>query len=864
MNNKKNKQFLNWIQIFGAREHNLKNVDVAIPKNSLTVITGPSGSGKSSLALDILYTEGKRRYMESLSSYARQFLGIVKKPDFDRIEGLCPSIAIEQKTVGSNPRSTVGTITEIYDYLRILYARIGIVHCPQCHTPVQAESAETITTLVLHHFADQVITIAAPVAQQKKGEFVQELTQLFEKGFYRFVIDDQTHKFKNIDDIKALKLQKTYKHTIDLLIDAVEVTPAEQARIQEAVETAFTFAKGVCKIIAGEHTAIYSSSRMCVHCATSIPELEPRMFSFNSPIGACPQCQGLGIIQQWPWKEDDPDAWKAKYPDFFGPKYAKEHTCHTCNGKRLNKEALAVTIGKTNVFDLCELSIKQLIDFFEQLDLDEKTREIGQGLINEIENRLIFLRDVGLNYLTLNRPARTLSGGEGQRIRLATQIGSSLSGVLYVLDEPSIGLHQRDNDRLIVTLKKLRDQGNTVVVVEHDLDTMEHADYLIDMGPGAGVLGGQVTAFGTPQELAENPHSLTGSYLSGQRFIPVPEKVRKPKGFLVIHNARSHNLRDITVRFPLGVMCAVSGVSGSGKSSLVMQELVPLLQRELGGFSRKKSRGQVVENIEGAQSIESVVVIDQTPIGRTPRSNPATYLGVFDDIRRLFASLPESNVRGYTVGRFSFNVADGRCFECKGEGTITVEMHFLPEVTVICKSCKGKRYNAQTLDIKYKGKSIADVLEMTAFEATAFFAAHTTIAKRLNLLCEVGLDYLKLGQPSTTLSGGEAQRIKLVDELAKRGHNTLYILDEPTTGLHTNDIEKLLKVLNRLIDKGNSMIVIEHNLDVLKTADYIIDMGPEGGDQGGSVVAAGTPQEVARVAASFTGHYLKKLLKKNK
>ncbi len=855
-----------WIKVFGAREHNLKNIDVAIPKETLTVITGPSGSGKSSLALDILFTEGKRRYMESLSSYARQFLGIAKKPDVDHIEGLCPSIAIEQRTVGSNPRSTVGTITEIYDYLRVLYARIGVVHCPNCKLPIRAESPENITSMILTSFENNVITIAAPIAHEKKGEFVNDLIKLFQTGFYRFKIDGQKYKFTSEAEIQALKLQKTYKHSIDILIDSLEATgdADDRARLSEAVERAFQYGKGTCKVIVGDKEYRYSSERMCMECSISVPELEPRLFSFNSPIGACAQCQGLGIIQEWPWSENDPDAWKAKYPDFFGPKYAKEHTCSSCLGKRLNKYAIGVTVGGTDIHAVCEMSIKQQLEFFKQLKLDEKSHEIAQGLIKEIINRLNFLYNVGLSYLTLNRKARTLSGGEGQRIRLATQIGSALSGVLYILDEPSIGLHQRDNDRLINTLKALRDQGNTVVVVEHDTDTMEQADYIIDMGPAAGVLGGRITAVGTPQELEKNPNSLTGSYLSGKRFIAVPKQYRTPKGFMVLEDAHKNNLRNVTVKFPLGVFCGISGVSGSGKSTLIMQELVPALQRDLGGFSRKARGGDRDGDLKGAESIQNLVVIDQSPIGRTPRSNPATYLGVFDDIRKLFASLPESKARAYTVGRYSFNVQEGRCFECKGDGTVTVEMHFLPEVTIVCKSCKGKRYNKETLQILYKGKNIADVLEMTAYEAKEFFAAHSTIAKRLALLCEVGLDYLKLGQSSSTLSGGEAQRIKLVDELAKRGNNTLYILDEPTTGLHSNDIEKLLAVLNRLVDKGNSMIVIEHNLDVLKTVDYLIDMGPEGGDEGGMVVATGTPKEVAQVKQSYTGHYLQLLFNKKK
>ncbi|MCX5922082.1 MAG: excinuclease ABC subunit UvrA [Candidatus Dependentiae bacterium] len=845
------------IKVFGAKEHNLKNIDVVIPKNTLTVITGPSGSGKSSLALDILYTEGKRRYMESLSSYARQFLGVAKKPDVERIEGLCPSIAIEQKTVGSNPRSTVGTITEIYDYLRVLYARIGIVHCPTCQTVIKAESPENITAMILKNFQGSIITLAAPIAIEKKGEFIHELEGLFNKGFYRFRVDGVAHKFQSIDDIKKLKLQKTYKHSIDLMLDVVEVTAQERSRLQEAIEKAFSLASGLAKVIVGDKEFLYSSHKMCLRCAQSIPELEPRFFSFNSPIGACKECHGLGKIHEWPWAEGDPQAWKADYPDFFGNKYATEHTCSTCHGKRLNAFALAVTIGGKNIYDLSDLAIKNLLIFFKQLTLDETSLEIAKSLIQEIVNRITFLNDVGLNYLSLNRSARTLSGGEGQRIRLATQIGSALSGVLYILDEPSIGLHQRDNDRLINTLRTLRDLGNTVVV-EHDHDTMNASDYIIDMGPAAGVLGGQVTAVGTPKELAANKNSLTGAYLSGRRFIALPKTLREPSGHITLRHARKNNLKDLTVQFPLGVLCGISGVSGSGKSTLIMQELVPALERELQGSRRMDaSEG---DDMQGAENLESMVVIDQAPIGRTPRSNPATYLGIFDDIRKLFASLPESNARGYTVGRFSFNVAQGRCFECSGDGVIKVTMHFLPEVTMICKSCKGKRYNAETLSILYKGKHVADILEMTAYEALEFFKAHTQIAKRLSLLCDVGLDYLKLGQASTTLSGGEAQRIKLVDELAKRGNKTLYILDEPTTGLHTSDIERLLMVLNRLVDKGNSMIIIEHNIDVLKTVDHLIDLGPEGGDEGGIIVAQGTPTQVAQCKQSHTGHYLKSVL----
>lgn len=852
-----------WITIFGAREHNLKNIDVSIPKNKLVVITGPSGSGKSSLALDVLFTEGKRRYLDSLSSYARQFLGAAKKPDVDRIDGLCPSIAIEQKTVGSNPRSTVGTITEIYDYFRILFARIGKVYCPHCDLEIRAESAEAICQMMHKDFNLKTISILAPIIHEQKGEFINDLLRLFENGYYRIKIDGERYKFRSIDEIKSLNLKKTHKHTIDVIIDALEVSADERARLQEAVEAAFKLAKGSCKIVVGEREYVYSSQRMCIACSVSIPELEPRCFSFNSPIGACNGCEGLGTINEWPWKAGDSDSWKADYPEFFGDKYATVKTCVDCKGKRLNKYALAVRVGGKDITELGDLSIKKLLEFFEVLTLNATELEIAKTLIHEIKSRLTFINDVGLSYLTLNRTARTLSGGEGQRIRLASQIGSALSGVLYILDEPSIGLHQRDNDRLIETLKTLRDQDNTVVVVEHDMDTIAQADYVIDMGPAAGVLGGNVTAFGAPDSLSQNKNSLTGAYLSGKRGIMQPKTLRKSQGFMVLDHISKNNLKEVTLRMPLGVLCGVSGVSGSGKSTLIMDQLVSAIKQEFsGGFKRtyKKTTAQSTD-LQGADAVQSLVVIDQTPIGRTPRSNPATYLGIFDEMRKLFASLPESNARGYAVGRFSFNVAAGRCFECSGDGVIKVEMHFLPEVIMTCKACNGTRYNKETLSILYKGKSIADVLDMTVYEALTFFEHHKTIAKRLQLLCDVGLDYIKLGQPSTTLSGGEAQRIKLVDELAKREQHTLYILDEPTTGLHNSDIEKLLVVLNRLVDKNNSMIIIEHNLDVLKTVDHLIDLGPEGGDGGGQIIAQGTPAEVAECAQSHTGRYLKAIMK---
>jgi len=836
------------IQIVGAREHNLKNITVTIPKDSLVVITGPSGSGKSSLALDILFVEGKRRYMESLSSYARQFLGIAKKPDFDRIDGLCPSIAIEQKTVGHNPRSTVGTITEVYDYLRILFARIGVPHCSLCFSEIKAYSSSQIAQYVVEAYGQQTVTIVAPIAHEKKGEFKAELADFLAKGFYRFIIDGQSHKITHVKQIEELGLKKSYKHTIDVLLDSITVEQDSDclARIQEAVQKSFDFTDGLCKISVNGTSKLYSSKRMCLSCQVGFPELEPRFFSFNSPIGACFSCDGLGV--EYVQEED-------MYAMHFGRELK---LCRQCQGKRLHKQALSVTVGGKNIFEIGELSIEDAYLFLKDLKLNDFDGEIAQGILKETCERLRFLINVGLAYLSMNRTARTLSGGEGQRIRLAKQVGCALSGVLYILDEPSIGLHQRDNDRLIETLHSLKNLGNTVVVVEHDSDTIMIADHVIDMGPGAGIHGGMVTATGTPQQLMQNPNSLTGKYLSGKLSIAIPEQRRTTSKFLTLRNAKKNNLKDITVTFPLQIMCAVSGVSGSGKSSLIFEELVPTLQKELDSFLKWKLFDS--KRIDGLQHIENMVQIDQAPIGRTSRSNPATYIGIFNGIRDIFAAVPDSKVRGYDVGQFSFNVAKGRCYKCSGDGTITVSMHFLPDVVMTCKVCHGKRYSAETLQILYKGKNIADVLDMTALEALEFFRAHSSLAKRLQLMCDVGLEYIKLGQSATTLSGGEAQRIKLVNELAKRGQNTLYILDEPTTGLHTHDIVKLLAVLNRLIDKGNSVIVIEHNLDVLKVADFVIDLGPEGGQAGGMIVAQGTPEDVAKVAASHTGHYLKKYL----
>jgi len=842
------------ILVIGAREHNLKSVTVSIPKDKLTVITGPSGSGKSSLALDTVYAEGRRRYVESLSSYARQFLGVSKRPDVDRIDGLCPAIAIDQKSVGFNPRSTVGTITEIYDYLRVLFARIGIPHCPNCHEEIKEQSPQDICTMLLASCSKKTIYIAAPLAIEKKGEFKTDLMSAFDQTLYRFLIDGKMVKFKSLEEIANFHIAKTTKHTIYVLLDHLEVNQAEAQRVQEGIEKAFAITGGLCSIIEGEEggtTYTYSSLRVCLKCARSCPELEPRLFSFNSPVGACPRCHGLGVEYNWKLHEEMHSFSRADI-------LQEEHIeCSVCNGSRLRPEALAVTVGKKNIHEVATLSVDKAIQFCKTLSLSEEQAQIASSLLHEIRNRLQFLDNVGLNYLTLSRTARTLSGGENQRIRLATQIGSALSGVIYILDEPSIGLHQRDNDRLIETLKLLRDLGNTVLVVEHDMDTIRAADYLIDMGPGAGNFGGEVTAFGTPEQVANNKNSLTGEFLSGKRAIKVPKKRRVPIGYLSIKNVTTNNLKHLNVEIPLGVFAAVSGVSGSGKSSLIVQTLAPTLQQYFfHGYHGTKNFDELL----GLEQLSNVVVVDQSPIGRTPRSNPATYLGIFDDIRTLFASLPESQARGYTGGRFSFNVAQGRCFECSGEGQIKVSMHFLEDVCMTCKVCKGTRYNQQTLEIQFKGKNIAEILAMTIHDACEFFANYTTVFKRLQLLKEVGLDYLTLGQPSTTLSGGEAQRIKLVNELAKRGKNTLYILDEPTTGLHSIDVERLLEVLNRLIDRGNSVLVIEHNLDVLKVVDYLIDIGPEGGDAGGFIVAQGTPEEVADCVESFTGNYLKTVL----
>ncbi len=849
------------IIVRGAREHNLRSVNVEIPKNKLVIVTGPSGSGKSSLALDTLYAEGRRRYVESLSSYARQFLGVTKKPDVDKIEGLCPAIAIDQKTVGYNPRSTVGTITEIYDYLRVLYARAGVPHCFKCNREIRAESPQTVARIILESMPGAEVMITAPIAIERKGEFINDLQSYFDTGYYRFIIDGTMHRFTDRTDILELRLAKTHRHTIEICIDRLMLDPSEAVRIQEAIEKAFPLAGGSCRVVPVDQslpTHMFSADRMCVACGIAFPELEPRLFSFNSPLGACKKCNGLGTVFNFNFGGSTDSESDEQPVSYWMMRHSRDVTCSSCEGNRLRPEAMAVFIDGLSIVDMNTMAVSELRERILALNLVGEQATIAEGLVREIASRLTFLADVGLSYLTLGRSARTLSGGEGQRIRLATQIGSALSGVLYVLDEPSIGLHQRDNDRLIETLKKLRDHGNTVLVVEHDMDTIAASDYVIDMGPGAGLLGGEVVAAGTPAEVAANPDSLTGRYMSGVDSIAIPEKRRVSTQYLSLRGVTTNNLKAVNCDIPLGIFVGISGVSGSGKSSLVMQTMAPaLLEYFSAGFCRN-SYG--FDEISGIELIENCVLVDQSPIGRTPRSNPATYLGIFNEIRNLYASMPESKARGYAAGQFSFNVKQGRCEHCSGDGKLIIQMHFLEDVEVECKRCKGLRYSEQTLQIQFNGKNIAEVLALSADQAVEFFADFNAISKRLRLMCDVGLGYLTLGQSSTTLSGGEAQRIKLVNELAKRGRNTLYILDEPTTGLHTNDVAKLLEVLQRLVNQGNSVVVIEHNLDVLKVVDYLIDVGPEGGQAGGNIVAAGTPEEVAAEKSSITGRYLKKVL----
>jgi len=933
------------IKVVGAREHNLKDISVEIPRNKFTVITGLSGSGKSSLAFDTIYAEGQRRYVESLSSYARQFLGLMEKPDVDQITGLSPAISIDQKSTSHNPRSTVATVTEIYDYLRLLFARIGIPHCPICGETVSKRTPEDIVGEVMKMPENTKLMILAPIVKAKKGEFAHIPEKYTRLGFMRARVDRATYTLEEFPE-----LDKNIKHDVDIVIDRVVISEESAGRISQSIEQALNMADGLVQVLDVDNDKIYMFSQKyaCInHPDEIIPELEPRLFSFNTPQGACPVCMGLGnrleidpslvfnpnlTISEGairPFNRVNSEAWYMKklvalaeaykfslrvpvrqlsddiinkllygtgdqkynvelssgkfYETTYEgvipnlerrhketdsefirkdiERFMRERECYVCKGARLKPVVLAVTINSLNIMDICNLDVDNSLDLFKNnLKLNSQEKIIADQIIKEIIARLEFMQRVGLNYLELGRAANTLSGGEAQRIRLATQIGSGLQGVLYVLDEPSIGLHQRDNHHLIDTLKSLRDLGNTVVVVEHDEDTIRHADHLIDIGPGAGVAGGHVVAFGTPEEVSENPTSLTGQYLAGTKKIDIPKRRRKvvKDRFIKVIGASENNLKNIEVAFPLGLMTVVSGVSGSGKSTLVNN----ILARELSSrLHRSHAISGKHDRIEGIELLDKAIVIDQSAIGRTPRSNPATYTGVFTQIRELFASTPESNIRGYKAGRFSFNVKGGRCENCQGDGVKKIEMHFLPDVYVTCEVCKGKRYNREALEIKYKGVTISDVLEMTVAQAAKFFENIPSIANKLNTIVDVGLGYIKLGQPATTFSGGEAQRIKLATELSRRSTGkTLYILDEPTTGLHSDDVKKLLKILQKLVDGGNSMIIIEHNLDVIKTADYIIDMGPEGGVNGGLVVAAGTPEEVAQVKESFTGQYLKKLL----
>ncbi len=932
------------IRVRGAREHNLKNVDVEIPRDQLVVVTGLSGSGKSSLVFDTIYAEGQRRYVESLSSYARQFLGIMDKPDVDSIDGLSPAISIDQKSTSRNPRSTVATVTEIYDYLRLLYARIGVPHCPVCAKAVHRRTPQAIIDEIMKLPEGSKLLILAPIVNQKKGEFAHIPEQYRRLGFARVRVDGVVYALDEFPE-----LQKSFKHDIEVVVDRLVLRQDAVSRVTQSTEQALDIAGGVVQLLDADSDTLHTFSQRyaCIdHPGEDIPELEPRLFSFNAPQGACPVCTGLGSRLEIdpdlvfnpnltiaegairPYNRVNSDAWYMKrlatvaeahgfsvqvpvkqlHPDdlqkvLYGTgsqkyritlnggrhydstyegvipnlerrhketesefmrkdieRFMRERECHACHGARLKPVVLAVTVHDLSIMDICNLGVDDAIDLFNALKLTDDEMVIAKLILKEIMARLGFMSNVGLSYLELSRAANTLSGGEAQRIRLATQIGSGLQGVLYVLDEPSIGLHQRDNDRLIGTLKHLRDLGNSVLVVEHDEDTIRHADYLVDVGPGAGVHGGQIVAHGTPKEVAENPASITGKYLSGKETIPLPRtrrKLQKDRA-VTIRGAKENNLKNLDVVFPLGILTVVTGVSGSGKSTLVND----ILAKEL---SARLHRAQEVpgahENIEGIEHLDKAIVIDQSAIGRTPRSNPATYTGVFTPIRELFAGTPEANIRGYKAGRFSFNVKGGRCENCQGDGVIKIEMHFLPDVYVTCDECNGKRYNREALEIKYKGVTISDVLDMTVEQACEFFANVPSIARKLDTLNEVGLGYIKLGQPATTFSGGEAQRIKLASELSRRSTGkTLYILDEPTTGLHTHDVKKLLEILQKLVEGGNTMIIIEHNLEVIKCADHIVDLGPEGGQGGGTIVAQGTPEEIAKIPASFTGSYLKSLL----
>ncbi|MDO5123658.1 MAG: excinuclease ABC subunit UvrA [Eubacteriales bacterium] len=935
-----------YISVRGAREHNLKNIDVDIPRDKLVVITGLSGSGKSSLAFDTIYAEGQRRYVESLSSYARMFLGQMDKPDVDGIEGLSPAISIDQKTTSKNPRSTVGTVTEIYDYLRLLYARIGVPHCPVCGREIKQQSVDEIVDKVMTFTEGTKLQVMAPIARDKKGEFQKELESARKSGFVRVRVDGLIY-----DLSEEIKPEKNKRHNIEIVVDRLVMKESIRSRLSDSIETASKLSSGLVLISTEEGDTLFSQSYACPDHGSSFDELTPRMFSFNAPYGACPKCTGLGVfmridpdkvipdrsksvaeggIKAGGWAmdgntianmyytglskhygfsldtpiEDLPDeivdillygtkgekiklirqglyAGGEYYAPFEGvinnldrrfhqtsSNWIKEEIegfmsaipCDECGGKRLSKTSLAVTVGGLNIAEFCEMSVSQALDFMDNHTLSEREMLIGEAIVKEIRERLGFLESVGLGYLTLSRSAGTLSGGESQRIRLATQIGSSLMGVLYILDEPSIGLHQRDNEKLLATLRHLRDLGNTVIVVEHDTDTMLSADYIIDIGPGAGVHGGQVIAQGTAGEIMKNENSITGKYLSGELGVKVPETRRKGNGlFLEIKGAKQNNLKNINVKIPLGKFTCVTGVSGSGKSSLVNEILYKTLARDL---NKAKTTPGKHKTITGIENLDKIINIDQSPIGRTPRSNPATYTGMFTDIRQLFSLTQEAKMRGFNSGRFSFNVKGGRCESCEGGGIVKIEMHFLPDVYVPCDVCKGKRYNRETLEVKYKGKSIYDVLEMTVEEGLEFFSSVPKIKRKLQTLYDVGLGYIKIGQSATTLSGGEAQRVKLATELSKRSTGrTIYVLDEPTTGLHSADVHRLVDVLQQLVDTGNTVVVIEHNLDLIKTADHIIDLGPEGGDSGGEVLFEGTPENLAKCEKSYTGQFLKPLLK---
>ena len=938
-----------YIKIRGANEHNLKNIDVDIPRDEFVVLTGLSGSGKSSLAFDTIYAEGQRRYMESLSSYARQFLGQMEKPNVEKIEGLSPAISIDQKSTNRNPRSTVGTVTEIYDYFRLLYARIGVPHCPKCGKEIKKQTVDQMVDQIMELPERTKIQLLAPVVRGRKGEHQKLFEQAKRSGYVRVIVDGSMYELS-----EEIKLDKNKKHNIEIVVDRLMVKEGIEKRLADSIENVLTLANGLMTVdVIGGEPIQFSESFSCPDCGISIGEIEPRSFSFNNPFGACPTCFGLGYkmefdedlmipdkrlsiaegaIQVMGWQScKDPSSFTyailkalteeyhfsletpyCEYPEeirhvlIYGTdgrevkvhyrgqrgegvydvafegliknvqrKYRETGSevmkqeyeqfmritpCETCKGQRLKAESLAVTVADKNIYEMTSMSVKNLNAFLAEMKLGEQQHRIGDQILKEIRARVGFLNEVGLDYLSLSRATGTLSGGEAQRIRLATQIGSGLVGVAYILDEPSIGLHQRDNDKLLGALKNLKDLGNTLIVVEHDEDTMLAADYIVDIGPGAGSHGGEVVACGTAQEIMKNPKSITGAYLSGRIKIPVPDERRKPTGFLTIKGARENNLKNIDVNIPLGIMTCITGVSGSGKSSLTNEILYKRLARDL---NRARCIPGEHDAILGMEQLDKVIDIDQSPIGRTPRSNPATYTGVFDMIRDLFAATPDAKAKGYKKGRFSFNVKGGRCEACGGDGILKIEMHFLPDVYVPCEVCEGKRYNRETLEVKYKGKSIYDVLDMTVEEALDFFKNVPSIHRKIQTLYDVGLSYVKLGQPSTELSGGEAQRIKLATELSKRSTGkTIYILDEPTTGLHFADVHKLIEILRRLSDGGNTVVVIEHNLDVIKTADYIIDMGPEGGDGGGTVIAQGTPEEVAQIPESYTGQYVKKYLEK--